>query len=79
MQAAGIKGTAPAPEALAEQSATTIEPPLPALCLHGEGTSGHNVASTDALHRTAELWPSLPPSIKRTVYSRCVEAVLLGD
>jgi len=75
-----MEGTARASEAIAEQAVTTIEPGLSALCLHGEGTSGHKLALTDnTLHRIVELWPSLPPSIRQAVYALCVDAVWMGD
>ena len=80
MEAAGIEGTARTAEALTAQALTANEANVSSLCLHCEGTFRPGIALTDnLLRRVAELWPSLPPSIKRAVYTMCVEAVLLGD
>ena len=80
VEAAGIERTAQFPQAHTEAVLRTSMGGVSALCLHSEGTFRHGIASSDnLLRRVVELWPSLPPSIKRAVYATCVEAVLLGD
>ena len=78
VEAAGIEREDAILQRVSSQELANSPAEASALCLHGDRSKCHSLAANDIeLSRVIELWPSLPKSVKRTIYTFCEEADFL--
>jgi hypothetical protein len=80
VEAAGIEREDPMLQPVLLKELTDLPVEVSALCLHGERTTCQPLAANDnELNLIIELCPSLPEPTKGTIYTLCIDAVLLGE
>jgi hypothetical protein len=80
VEAAGIEREDAFLKSVVSHELTNSPAEVSALCLHGDRSTCQSLAANDnELKRIFELWPSLPEPTKRTIYTLCINAVLLGE